>query len=123
MIKKNYKHKHFLIASLAIILGGLEIIPFYIPNFIVTILEVAVIVLFCGPYEKIDELVEKNLNRANKITMVLLLITLMIFSLIGNNKIIISANIFSCAACIAVGIRSILLIFYDGYGNMDIGLQ
>ncbi len=117
--KKNYKQKHVLIASLSIIVGVLGVIPFNLPNSIMTVLELVPVVLFIGPYEKVDELVEHNLNKANKLTMTLLIIMLIIFSLLVNNKVIITANAFSCAACIAVGIRSILFLWYDR--NLSVG--
>lgn len=119
--KNNYKKKHFLISSLAIIIGVLLIIPFNIPNLIVTALEVVLITLFCGPYEKKDELVEANLNKANRFIIIFLLITLIILSFLGNNKVNIPANVFSCIACFAVGLRSILFICFDGYIKMDEG--
>ncbi|MDF2586951.1 MAG: hypothetical protein K0S41_792 [Anaerocolumna sp.] len=119
--KKNYRQKHILIAYLAIILGGLIVMPFHFSNFMITIMEVLPIALFCGPYEKIDELVENNLSIANKYTMIFLLITLIIFSLLSNNNVRIPANAYASAACIAVGIRSILFIYFDGNVKMDLG--
>ncbi len=117
--KKNYKHKHFLIISLAIILGGSLFLPFDIPNLVIA--QTALICLFCGPYEKIDELVEKNLSIANKYTLLLLLIMLIIFSLLVKNNVTISSNTFSLIVCTAVAIRSILFLGFDGYLNLDKG--
>lgn len=117
--KKNYKHKHFLIVSLSIILGGSLFLPFDIPYFVIA--QTALICLFCGPYEKTDELVEKNLSAANKYTLLLLLIMLMIFSLLVKNNVTISSDTFSLIACTAVAMRSILFLCFDGYLNLDKG--
>lgn len=118
-IKKNYKNKHLLIASLSIIAAAFTIIPFNVSNFFVTTIQVIPVILFSGPYEKVDELVENNLNKANKYIMILLLIALIIFSLLVNNKVTIAPNIFAFTACTAVGFRSILFIWFDR--NLNIG--
>lgn len=119
--QKSYKNKHVLIASLSFIIVAITISPFNISNSLVTIVQMVPIILFTGPYEKVDELVENNLNRSNKIIMILLLILLMLFSLIENNNVSIVPNIFSLTACIAIGIRSILFLWFDRNINLDKG--
>jgi predicted nucleic acid-binding Zn ribbon protein len=119
--QKNYKNKHVLIVCLSIIIAVVTISPFNIYNSLVAIIQMVPIILFAGPYEKVDELVENNLNRANKIIMILLLILLMLFSLIENNNVNIVPNILSLTACIAIGIRSILFLWFDRNINLDKG--
>lgn len=119
--KINYKKKHLKITFLTIIAGISTILPFNIPSIIFAIIVTVPIVLFNGPYEKVDELVENNLNKANKFTMLFLLIMLMIFYILQNNRIVLSANVFSCTACIAVSIRSIIFLWFDRNVSMDMG--
>lgn len=110
---KNYRNKHVLIALLSIIVAAITITPFNVPNSLVAIIQVIPLMLFSGPYEKIDELVENNLNRANKFIMISLLIMLILFSLLANNNVYVAPNIFSFVACLAVGFRSILFVLFD----------
>jgi len=110
---KDLKQKHFLIAGLSIIIGAVAVLPMEIPNIIFTLSETALVTMFMGKYEKEDELVEANINKANKITMILLLVALVVFHLLTLNGVTIPANVFGSVACCAVAARSILFLWLD----------
>lgn len=112
-IKKNYKNKHYLIIASEFIVVILSILPSFLSGSLISVLQIIPAILFCGPYEKVDELVEVNLNRANKFTMILLIALLMLFYFLSNNNVTLTATSFGIAACFAIGFRSILFLWFD----------
>lgn len=120
--KTNYKRKHMKIVFLAITLVIFDLLPFNIPGIVFALIITLPIVLFTGPYEKVDELAQTLLNKANKFTMLLVLFILMIFYVLRENMIILSADIFLCTVCIAIGFRSFLFICFDHNLSTDDGV-
>ncbi|MBX4265645.1 hypothetical protein [Clostridium estertheticum] len=110
---KNLKQKHLLIAGLSIIVGVSSALPMEIPNIIITLAEVVLVTMFAGKYEKADELVESNINKANKIVINLMLVAFVVFHILTLNEVIISANIFVYVVCAAIAAKSILFLWFD----------
>ena len=112
---KDLKQKHFLIAGLSIIMGVLSLIPMKRPISIIILAEIVfyTVFVFMGEYEKADELVESNINKANKIILILMLVAFVVFHFLTLNEVIIPANVFGCVAFAAIAAKSILFLWFD----------
>ncbi|MBZ9607181.1 hypothetical protein G9F73_004985 [Clostridium estertheticum] len=112
---KDLKQKHFLIAGLSIIMGVLSVIPMERPISIIVLAEIVfyTVFVFVGEYEKADELVESNINKANKIIIILMLVAFVVFHFLTLKEVIIPANVFGCVAFAAIAAKSILFLWFD----------
>lgn len=112
---KDLKQKHFLIAGLSIIMGVLSVIPMERPISIIILVEIVfyTVFVFTGEYEKADELVESNINKANKIIIILMLVAFIVFHFLTLKEVIIPANVFGCVAFSAIAVKSVLFLWFD----------
>lgn len=113
---KDLKQKHFLIAVLSLIMVGvLSVIPMERPISIIALAEIVfyTVFVFTGEYEKADELVESNINKANKIIIVLMLVAFIVFHFLTLNEVIMPDNVFGCVAFAAIAAKSILFLWFD----------
>lgn len=113
---KDLKQKHFLIAGLSsIMVGVLLVIPMERPISILALAEIVfyTVFVFMGEYEKADELVESNINKANKIIIILMLLALVVFHFLTLYEVKIPANVFGCIAFAAIAAKSILFLWFD----------
>lgn len=112
---KDLKQKHFLIAGLSIIMGVVSVIPMERPISIIVLAEIVfyTVFVFMGEYEKADELVESNINKANKIIIILMLVAFVVFHFLTLKEVIIPANVFGCVTFAAIAAKSILFLWFD----------
>jgi hypothetical protein len=112
---KNYKYKHITIIILAIGIIMVTLLPSGgINNFLCGAFAV-IAGMLSGKVEKGDELTEKNIAKANKITLYVLVAVLVVATMLGddNFRLIVKSYIPGILAAVAIALRSVLFLFFD----------
>ncbi|MGN0594380.1 MAG: hypothetical protein ACI4I6_04425 [Hominimerdicola sp.] len=131
---KNYKHIHIItiicgLLLLANSLAGIFIPSFSVENFIPSqtvrsiigiVLTIIIITIFHGPYECGDEMTELNIGKANKITLLLALMSIIAFAFIAQKNVnLLKTDIFISVVSALVAFRSILFLVLDRTPEYD----
>ena len=83
-------------------------------------LTVVIIALFRGPYECGDEMTELNVGKANKVTLLLALVSIIAFAFVAQKNVnLLETNIFIGVVSTLVALRSILFLALDRTPEQD----
>jgi uncharacterized membrane protein len=112
---KNFKYRHITIIILAIGAILSVLLPSGGINDVVCTAFVVIAGFFGGKVEKGDELTERNTAKANKITLYLLIATLIVLTFLGdeNERIKMNSYIPGVIAVCAIALRSGLFLWFD----------
>lgn len=121
----NYRNKHKIAVVFSVCLAIALLIPFRFNemSYVVSGIMTPLIALFIGSgsFQDADELVEKNIAKANRFTLIFSISAIIAFSLIGDSAragvysriSAVPTNIMLAAALFAIALRSILFLIYD----------
>ena len=84
------------------------------------VLTVIIIAFFHGPYECGDEMTELNIGKANKLTLLFALMSIIAFAFIAQKNVnLLKTDIFISVASALVAFRSILFLVFDRTPEQD----
>ena len=125
---KNYKNIHIIAIICGVLLLANSLVGIFIPSFAIEdlipsqtarsiigiVMTVIIIALFRGPYECGDEMTELNIGKANKVTLLLALVSIIAFAFVAQKNVnLLGAGIFIGVVSALVALRSIVFLVLD----------
>ena len=131
---KNYKNIHIITIICGLLYLAKSLVGIFVPSFAIEnlipsqtarsiigiVLTVIIIALFRGPYECGDEMTELNIGKANKLTLLLALVSIIAFAFIAQKNVnLLKTDIFISVVSALVAFRSILFLVFDRTPEQD----